>query len=125
MSVLSDITSVISLAGKAKQLADQLKNLELKEVIVDMQGKLLDLKEEINKLREENARLTENVKRASTPPEVTLKDGMYYKVDDGPFCTACHDTNGKLIRLIDATDPERKLMRFRRKCPLCKATYNN
>lgn len=125
MGVVSDITSVIGLVTKAKQLADELKNLELKEVIVDLQGKLLDLKEEIVKLRDENAQLTEQVKRASVPPEVTLKDGMYYKGDDGPFCTACHDANGKLIRLIDANDPERRLMHIRRKCPTCKATYTH
>lgn len=84
MSIVGDITGVITLVGKAKALADQLKNLELKEVIVDLQGKLLDLKEKINQLREENTRLTEELKRASAPAEVTLKDGMYYKGDDGP-----------------------------------------
>ena len=84
MGIVSEISGVIGLAQKAKQLADDLKNLELKEVIVDLQGKLLDLKQEIIELREENARLTEEVKRASTPPEVTLKDGVYYKGDDGP-----------------------------------------
>ena len=123
MSIAGDITSVISLVGKAKTLADQLKNLELKEVIVDLQGKLLDLKEEINQLREENARLTEELKRASAPPEVTLKEGMYYKGDDGPFCTACHDNNGKLIRLVEANHPERRMMGIRRKCPVCEATF--
>lgn len=37
MSVLSDITSVIGLVTIAKELADKLKNLELKEIIVDLQ----------------------------------------------------------------------------------------
>jgi hypothetical protein len=63
------------------------------------------------------------LKRASAPPEVTLKDGMYYKGDDGPFCTACHDTNGKLIRLIEAAHFEQRVAGFRRKCPVCQATY--
>jgi hypothetical protein len=123
MSVLGDIAGAIGLVKQAKELADQLKNLELKQVIVDLQGKLLDLKEEINELREENARLTEEVKRASVPPEVTLKDGMYYKGDDGPFCTSCHDSGGKSIRLIEANRPEQQLMGIQRKCPVCKAHY--
>jgi hypothetical protein len=123
VSIVTDISSVIGLVGKAKQLADELKNLELKEVIVDLQSKLLDLKQEINDLREENARLEEQVRKASAPPEVTLKDGMYYKDNDGPFCTACYDRNGKLIRLIDANIHERELMHIQRKCPVCKATY--
>jgi hypothetical protein len=123
MSVLSDITSVIGLATKAKELADKLKNLELKEVIVDLQGKLLDLKGELIELREENARLTEELKRASAPPEVTLKDGLYYKNDDGPFCTSCYDSNRKMIRLIDGTRDEQMVMGVRRKCPACGAIY--
>lgn len=54
MGVVSDVTSVIGLVKKAKELADELKNLELKGVIVDLQGKVLDLKEEILQLREES-----------------------------------------------------------------------
>ncbi len=40
MSILADIGSAINLVKQAKDLADQLKNLELKAVIVDLQGKL-------------------------------------------------------------------------------------
>ena len=50
---------------------------------------------------------------------------LNYKGDDGPFCTACRDANGKLIRLIDANEPERRLLHIRRKCPTCKATYKH
>jgi hypothetical protein len=120
---VSEITGVIGLVQKAKELADKLKNLELKEVIVDLQGKLLDLKQEIVQLRDENQRLTEELKRASAPPEVTLKDGVYYKGEDGPFCTACYDSGGKLIRVTEATHDERVVMGIRRKCPVCKAKY--
>ena len=125
MSVLSDITGVIGLVQKAKQLADQLKSLELKEVIVDLQGKLLDLKQEIVQLRDENQRLTEDLKCALAPPEVTLKDGVYYKGEDGPFCTACYDSGRKMIRVTDVTHDERVVMGIRRKCPACKAEYPN
>ena len=71
------------MVGKAKQLADQMKNLEMKEVIVDLHGKLLDLKDEINKLQEENTHLTEELKKVSAPPEVTLKDSMYHRGKTG------------------------------------------
>jgi hypothetical protein len=54
MGVIGDITPVIGLVQKATMLADELKNLELKEVIVDLQGKMLDLKEEIVQPRDEN-----------------------------------------------------------------------
>ena len=128
VGIMSDITSVIGLVQKAKQLADDLKNLEMKEIVVDLQSKMLDLKEEILQLRGENALLTEQVKGAPVagllPKEApTVKNGMYYKGDDGPFCTACYDMNEKLVRLIEANDPEKRLMRIQRKCPACKAQF--
>jgi hypothetical protein len=124
VNIMETITGVIGMVGKAKELADKLKNLELKEVIVDLQGKVLGLKEEIVKLREENAQLKEQVKRASAPPEVTVKNGMYYKDDDGPFCTACYDSRGKLTRLIHGAQDER-MMGIHRKCQACQATYSD
>jgi hypothetical protein len=120
---MGNIGSVIGLVSKAKELADKLKNLELKEVIVDLQSKLLDVKEEINGLREENTRLTEELKRASAPAEVTMKDGAYFRGSDGPFCTACYDTGGKLVRVADATHNESRLLGIRYRCPACKAKY--
>src|SRR5260370_39271767 len=65
MSILGDITGAIGLVKQAKELADQLKNLELKSVIVELQSKLLDLKEEINQLRDGNTRLADEEKRAT------------------------------------------------------------
>lgn len=124
MGVISDITSTIGLASKAMELADSMKNLELKAIIVELKGKLIDLKEEIVGLREENARLTEEMKRTSAPPEVTLKDGHYYEGDDGPFCTACYDSGRKMIRLTDCTRNEQMVMGFRRKCPVCRTMYS-
>jgi hypothetical protein len=128
MGVVSDISSVIGLATKAVELADQLKNLDLKAIIVDLKGKLIDLKEEIIQLREENVRLTERVKQApmalAAPKEKPmLKDGLYYNGDDGPFCTACYDTSEKLVRVTNATHDERVVMGIRCKCPVCKAMY--
>jgi hypothetical protein len=128
MSIVSDITSVIGLVQKAKQLADQLANLELKEIIVDLQGKVLDLKQEINSLREENEGLKRQIKEApvaaATPKEVpTIRDGMYWKGDDGPFCTACYDTSERLVRASNATHDEKVVMGIRYKCPVCKANY--
>ncbi len=125
MSVVSDISSAINLVKQAKELAEKLKNLELKNVIVDLQSKLLDLKEEINRLREENAKLKQDLALATAPPEVTTKDGMYFKGEDGPFCTACYDSRKQLIRLVNPTDPERRMFHLHHKCPVCKASYSH
>jgi hypothetical protein len=123
MGVISDVAAAIGLVKQAKELADQMKNLELKTLIVDLQSKLIDVKEEINELREENTRLKEEVKKASTPPEVTMKDGCYYKGEDGPFCVPCYDSQKKLMRLIAATHLESRMMHLKWKCGVCKATY--
>jgi hypothetical protein len=102
MSILSDITSVIGLVQKAKQLADQLRSLELKEVIVDLQSKMLDLKQEVNSLREENEELKKKIKDApmaaahpKETPEVMY--GCYYFGGDSSklYCPRCYETQGK------------------------------
>jgi hypothetical protein len=126
--MMSDISSIIGLVTKARELADHLKNLELKGVIVDLQGKVLDLKEEIVNLREENADLKRQIKEApvaATGPKETptLKNGLYYKGDDGPFCTACHDSGGTWVRPVEPSVPETRMFGFRLKCPACKTGY--
>jgi hypothetical protein len=102
MDVFSGVKNAIALVVKAKQLADQLKNLELKQVIVDLQSQLVDLKEEIVNFREENLALKAQVQRLSAAPEVVVRDGLYFKNDgDGPYCTQCYDSEKKLIRVAE------------------------
>ena len=124
MDIFGTIANVIGLAKKARDLADQLKNLELKTVIVDLQSQLLDMKTECLAYREELDKLRAENKRLSAPPEVELRDGAYYKKEggDGPFCTACHDSKGSMIRVVEAPDPEQRMFGTRWRCPVCKAS---
>lgn len=122
MDILGGIGDAISLALKAKQLADRLKNLELKEVVVDLQSRLIDLKEQIVALREENIQLKADAKKLQLPPELIVKDGVYFRADgDGPFCTGCYDAGGKLHRLAEQSGLYRKISKW--KCPVCKSTF--
>jgi hypothetical protein len=125
MDLIGSVTGAINTVLKAKELADKLKNLELKELIVELQSKLLDVKVECINLREENVRLTADNKRLSAPPEVQVKDGTYFRVSDGdgPFCTACHDTKGQMVRLAYTSRDERQLMGINWRCPSCKAEF--
>ena len=125
MDVIGSVTGAINTVLKAKELADKLKNLELKELIVELQSKLLDVKVECISLREENVRLTAETKRLSAPPEVEVKNGMYYRVSggDGPFCTACHDTKGQMVRLAETGNDERGMTDITWRCPSCKAKF--
>lgn len=124
MDVVGGISGAIKLVVKAKELADKLKNLELKGVVVDLQSQLLDLKEEIIALREENIQLKESQKKQEALPEMTVKDGLYFKPDgDGPFCTGCFDTQGRLVRLAEH---EKRVQRLvgRWHCPGCRVNYS-
>jgi hypothetical protein len=125
MDIIGSVTGAINTVLKAKELADKLKNLELKELIVELQSKLLDLKVECLNLREENLGLAAEIKRLSAPPEVDVKNGMYYRVSggDGPFCTACHDTKGQMVRLAETGDDVRMMTNVHWKCPSCTARF--
>ena len=106
MSVISDITSVIGLATKAVELADQLKNLDLKAIIVDLKGKLIDLKEEIIQLREENAELKRKMAEAplaeaSPKEQYEVMYGCYYFNGDPSklYCPKCYEREEKKHRM--------------------------
>jgi Predicted nucleotide-binding protein containing TIR-like domain len=56
-------------------------------------------------------------------PEMIVKDGVYYSQDgDGPFCTACYDSQDKKIRITTLGADWSVFGRWR--CPVCKATYS-
>ncbi len=88
----------------------------------DLQGQLLELSE---KLREKEDRIHTLEREVRSLREagdlkarVYAQDEMYFvrqddSRDDGPFCTRCYDTDGKLIRLqvADWDQP---------KCPECR-----
>jgi hypothetical protein len=100
MDVIGTLNGVIGMLKKARELAEQTKNLELRALIVELQGQLLDVKTECLQYGEEIENLKAENKRLSSAPEVRLKDGMYYRDEDGPFCTSCYDAEKKIIRLI-------------------------
>jgi hypothetical protein len=112
-------------------------NAVLKERVALAEQKFKDTEAENKQLKEKVATLTteiEELKRRITKAPVaieapketpTLKDGLYYKGDDGPFCTGCYDSATKLIRLIDGARDEQEIFGIRRKCPICKARYPN
>ncbi len=55
--------------------------------------------------------------------DVVVKNGVYWKQDgDGPFCTACHDTDKRFIRLAEFTGAFTEFGRWN--CPVCKAHFS-
>lgn len=109
----NDITDTVK---KALTIANKLKNVELKEVI-------LDLREQMIELREENLTLKEQLKEKQQYNMVFDKD-KYWNIlsdgtKDGPYCSACWDGNGKAVRMH-----EDMFLDF--VCPVCtQKTYTN
>ena len=54
--------------------------------------------------------------------EVLVRGDVYYKQDgDGPFCTACYDTDRKLIRLPEMGQHFQAFGKYR--CNVCHGRY--
>jgi hypothetical protein len=124
MDIIGSISGAISLIAKAKVLVDKTKNLELKAVIVELQGQLVDLKSLIVELQEDNQQLKKAAAMAIVAPDVTIKNGVYYKRDgEGPYCTTCYDSKKQLSRLTELGASHRIMGKW--KCPVCRAYLGN
>ena len=87
-----------------KDLAETLKDGLKPEV----QEKILELRHIVLALQEENLQLRERVRQleagSTTANKVVFDKGVYWTVTagmarQGPYCPACQDKNGKLVRL--------------------------
>ena len=90
---IKDITDSVK---KALEIANELKNIELKEAI-------LELKEKILALREENGILKEELSKKEKY-NMEYQDNCYWNIrndgtKDGPYCSVCWDKEHKAIRL--------------------------
>jgi hypothetical protein len=100
------ITVVKEPVPSYKELAELLKDGFTPEA----QEKIMDLRQSMLSLMQENAQLLQRIKEleASTPPaaparELIYDKGVYWTLErgtrQGPFCPACQDRAGKLVRL--------------------------
>lgn len=92
------IKNTIDASKIALEIANNLKNVELKSAI-------LDLKEEILALREENMALKQQLAEKQKY-NMQFIDNQYWNVKedgtkDGPFCVTCWDYNKTASRLIN------------------------
>lgn len=90
------IKNTYNAGKKALEIAENMKNVELKEAI-------LDLKEEIVSLREENFALKEQLSEKQKYNMVFDRD-KYWNIlpdgtKDGPYCAACWDYKQKPVHL--------------------------
>lgn len=91
------LDKIINSAKVALDIADAMKNQDLRSAI-------LDLKEELLKLREENTNIKEQLSVRENY-NMQFLDNAYFNVKsdetkDGPFCSRCWDSDKKAIRLL-------------------------
>ena len=122
------IQSAINIVGKLRDLSKKVGDADFKMLLADLSCDLADakldtanLKAEMAALREENTELRARIEtRENSKPK--LVDSVYqFEGDEGHYCTACHDTTQRRVRVSEQKGPFAKLGKWI--CPLCKATY--
>ena len=134
---MADIIGLLGTAvdsvRKLKEVADKLKNAELRNSIGDLSLALADLKLEVARLKEENLRLQGEMQQAKNREqqagELIAKDGVLWFKEPpppgktvGPYCPNCKENGNKLVLIQDQRrTPFRRLYHF--ECPLCQSKF--
>lgn len=121
--VITTVTAAIGLTKQLVEFSSITKDAHAKLVIADLQIQLAEIKMKLAELIDENTSLRASLKSAtSSVKEVEFRDGLYFTPDnDGPFCTACYDSKGKLMRVTKLGEAFHDLAHW--SCGVCKATY--
>lgn len=95
-----NLKEITDTAKTALTIANELKNLELKEAI-------LNLKEQMLALREENLALKEQLQEKQKY-NMQFKNNTYWNIKEdgkkeGPYCPTCWDADGKAVRLLKSS----------------------
>lgn len=122
LEVISGITKAIDLAKKIKKSADAIKDSEAKLLIADLMTQLAELKIKCSELVEQNSELKKKL-NAKESTNVELIGDVYMSGSDGPFCTTCWDSDGKLIRLKEEIKDFQKILGHKYVCPICKSRH--
>jgi hypothetical protein len=114
----ADEVKDVSKRGEFMRIIGEL-SLELAETQIKLSGHI----RENDDLREQIGILQKKVETLENPDsKLIFKDDAYYdSKGDGPFCTGCHDSNGKKIRLTKHPYAKKSLGKYG--CPICNANY--
>ena len=107
-------------AKLAYDIAEKLKNLELKALINDLREDAISLGEENRKLREELRQLRQ---QQDIKDRLVWDEPYYFLMDgkawNGPYCQRCQDDSGKLIRL------QKHGRKGQWKCVVCDVVFHD
>jgi len=103
-------------------IAEQSKDVTIKEKMLPLRENIITLRECISSLREENLSLHEEIKslkkKLENSSKLKFKNNVLYDGDDpNPYCPVCNSTIDKLVRL---TNTSHKFYQ----CGKCKNTFS-
>ena len=117
--MVEPVTGLVAALGSAKAVLELAKGVNEMGIRSELQGRILELQGHLFELREEMQALADS--RRDLEERLSLRglkfDGaMYWDGDDGPFCPACVDGEGKRARV--SKNPANNYMI----CNVCKNT---
>ena len=126
--IITALSTAITLTKRLKEIGDNIKGAEFKNLLADLSLELADAKLKLVEIMEENAELKKEIQlikgHAQESNDFVLKNSMYYKENgDRPFCTGCYDTKRQPVRLIKQKSPFNTFGEY--KCPACDEFYNS
>jgi hypothetical protein len=132
IAVIAGAVEGLKALKEIKGISDKVREAKYENIIADLTLAQVDLKREMATLKDENLRLTGELNRAKAQPDLsenlTMRDGVLFpKVPipgkgPGPFCSRCHEVEGKLITATKVVDPWTHFGKY--KCPNCKSYFS-
>ena len=122
-TVFTAVANSMQIVSRLREINKNIENSEFSNALADLGLELARLKSELATVLDENTRLKAQLATVPEPkPELKYKAGAYFKDGgEGPFCSGCYDSNGKLVRMSPV--PGRASRLASHLCPVCSATY--
>jgi len=99
-SATGTMQALLEMAKRARELAKNVNNIELREMLVDLQDKALDTREENQKLRDKIVELEDKLRNRDA---MNFDGNVYWHKEErntgNPFCPTCFDKEEKKIHL--------------------------
>lgn len=125
MDVIGNVKGAIEITKKLSELAKLHQDADAMTLVADLKLQLAEVRTQAADLLEEILELRKEIQvlKSSGGEELLVREGVYWSKanDDGPFCTACFDTQRKKVRIVEQKGPTRQIMKWR--CPVCKAHF--
>lgn len=120
--VIGSIGKAVALAKKLLDLESVAKDAAAKLLIADLQLELAETKSRTADLIHELTELRQQLRAQTEKPNLVYRGDLYYTPEgDGPFCTACFDTAGKLVRVSPM--PSHARANGNHRCNVCRSHY--